>query len=68
MDADTSEQMFLNLSPLAAHLNESVCSLSFATKTSTQKVLDECAPLILCAEQANNTQIVTAKRQVNSSS
>jgi hypothetical protein len=30
----TSEQMFLNLSPLAAHLNESLCSLRFATKAS----------------------------------
>ncbi|KAH9026404.1 P-loop containing nucleoside triphosphate hydrolase protein [Lactarius pseudohatsudake] len=27
--------MFLNLSPLAAHLNESLCSLRFATKAST---------------------------------
>jgi hypothetical protein len=26
--------MFLNLSPLAAHLNESLCSLRFATKVS----------------------------------
>jgi len=66
VDADTSEQMFLNLSPLAAHLNESLCSLRFATKASTQNVLDECAPLMLCAEQVNNTQIGTAKKQVKS--
>jgi hypothetical protein len=42
----TSEQMFLNLSPLAAHLNESLCSLRFATKASIQKSWtagDECA-------------------------
>jgi hypothetical protein len=32
---DIFEQMFLNLSPLAAHLNESLCSLRFATKAST---------------------------------
>jgi hypothetical protein len=31
--------MFLNLSPLAAHLNESLCSLRFATKASIVKVL-----------------------------
>jgi kinesin family protein C1 len=33
---NSSEQMFLNLSPLAAHLNESLCSLRFATKASIQ--------------------------------
>ena len=35
--------MFLNLSPLAAHLNESLCSLRFATKASIQNLLDEYA-------------------------
>jgi hypothetical protein len=29
--------MFLNLSPLVAHLNESLCSLRFATKASIQR-------------------------------
>jgi len=43
VEADTSEQMFLNLSPLAAHLNESLCSLRFATKASIQKILVECS-------------------------
>jgi len=30
--------MFLNLSPLAAHLNESLCSLRFATKVNNTHV------------------------------
>ena len=34
--------MFLNLSPLAVHLNESLCSLRFATKASI-KNKEECA-------------------------
>ena len=36
-DVNTA-QMFLNLSPLAAHLNESLCSLRFATKASASIV------------------------------
>lgn len=54
--------MFLNLSPLATHLNESLCSLRFATKVSSA-----CASLrlcvLMCAFQVNNTTIGTAKKQ-----
>lgn len=64
---DTSEQMFLNLSPLAAHLNESLCSLRFATKASI-RISQMNALLILYAKQVNNTQIGTAKKQVKSTS
>lgn len=67
MGTDTSEQMFLNLSPLAAHLNESLCSLRFATKVSIQ-ISQMNALLILYTEQVNNTQIGTAKKQVKSTS
>jgi kinesin family protein C1 len=68
---DILEQMFLNLSPLAAHLNESLCSLRFATKASIQtnpKWWGVNALLILFVEQVNNTQIGTAKKQVKSTS
>jgi len=64
---DTFEQMFLNLSPLAAHLNESLCSLRFATKASIQISWMD-ALLILYVEQVNNTQIGTAKKQVKCTS
>jgi len=63
--------MFLNLSPLAAHLNESLCSLRFATKASIDKVSrrwEVNALLMHFAEQVNNTQIGTAKKQVKSTS
>jgi kinesin family protein C1 len=63
--------MFLNLSPLAAHLNESLCSLRFATKASIDKVPRRWkvnALLMLFAVQVNNTQIGTAKKQVKSTS
>jgi len=66
---DSFEQMFLNLSPLAAHLNESLCSLRFATKASINKTLDGGRPNAdAVVEQVNNTQIGTAKKQVKSTS
>jgi len=66
---DPPEQMFLNLSPLAAHLNESLCSLRFATKASINKTLDGGRPNAdAVVEQVNNTQIGTAKKQVKSTS
>ena len=66
---DPPEQMFLNLSPLAAHLNESLCSLRFATKVSINKTLDGRRPNAdAFVEQVNNTQIGTAKKQVKSTS
>ena len=66
---DSSEQMFLNLSPLAAHLNESLCSLRFATKASINKIPDGERPNAdALVEQVNNTQIGTAKKQVKSTS
>jgi kinesin family protein C1 len=66
---DSSEQMFLNLSPLAAHLNESLCSLRFATKASINKTPDGGrSNADAFVEQVNNTQIGTAKKQVKSTS
>ncbi|KAH9004537.1 kinesin-domain-containing protein [Lactarius hatsudake] len=54
LSGNSKTLMFLNLSPLAAHLNESLCSLRFATKASTLTV--------------NNTHVGTAKKQVKSTS
>lgn len=54
--------MFLNLSPLATHLNESLCSLRFATKVSSARP-SLWLSLLICAFQVNNTTIGTAKKQ-----
>ncbi|KAH9967454.1 kinesin-domain-containing protein [Russula dissimulans] len=37
LSGNSKTLMFLNLSPLAAHLNESLCSLRFATKASDKR-------------------------------
>lgn len=63
----TPAQMFLNLSPMAAHLNESLCSLRFATKASTSIVLDDRTAYTV-RQQVNNTHVGTAKKQVKSTS
>ncbi len=54
--------MVLNLSPLATHLNESLCSLRFATKV---RLFLLCCLLNTskCMLQVNNTSIGTAKKQ-----
>lgn len=63
----TPAQMFLNLSPMAAHLNESLCSLRFATKASTSIVPDGRTAYTV-RQQVNNTHVGTAKKQVKSTS
>ena len=64
--------MVLNLSPLAAHLQESLTSLRFATKVSVCHFLSDCQNAeCVCAAffvfQVNNTTIGTAKKYSRSS-
>lgn len=59
--------MVLNLSPLAAHLGESLCSLRFATKVS-YTVVDLKTLRLTVIIKVNNTTIGTAKRQARGTS
>jgi kinesin family protein C1 len=54
--------MILNVSPLAASLGESLCSLRFATKVSMPLTVFIAFGSHLL--QVNNTTIGTAKRQI----
>jgi hypothetical protein len=56
--------MILNVSPLAASLGETLCSLRFATKVSLLAQSSRVTHLTLPRPQVNNTTIGTAKRQV----
>ena len=65
LSGNSKTLMFLNLSPLATHLNESLCSLRFATKVCILIYSPTVPNYVLKSPnfQVNNTAIGTAKKQ-----